>query len=168
MKQSTFKILKIIFEIFCILLALIAVYNIYSLMYNTLNDTKISNLMGYSLYTVSEGNMSPDYNPNDVIIVEDKDYYAAEDIVLFEYYDSLKIGKITDLGAGYYRMEDKTDSINHDYKITDDIIVGKVTTNIKGFGKIYSILTTPYSIGVIIIVIAAYFGLTAKVKIKED
>lgn len=149
----------IMLVLICILgvLALIAVYD---LGYKLLLDGSHSYLLGYTYHQIKEDNMAPDYKINDVVILKKSSSYQSNDVILYKYYGSFRLAKVNDMSAGVYFLEDSTNSVDVDYKVTDDLIVGRVTQNMKSFGTIFSIITGPLSILFFIIVIGGYFVLT--------
>ena len=149
----------IMLVLICILgiLALIAVYD---LGYRLLMGGSYSYLFGYTYHKVNETNMVPDYNTNDIVILEKNTSYQSDEVILYKYYGTFRLAKVKDVSAGVYFLEDNTNSVDENYKVTDELIIGRVTENIKNFGTIFSIITGPLSILFFIIVIGGYFFLT--------
>jgi hypothetical protein len=167
MRKNTRTVMKTIFGVIVLLMAVLAALNIYNSMYNLLNKTDYSKIFGYSNHIVIEDNLLPEYKTNDVVIIKDDFFYSAGDIILFEYHGSYKLAEITDIVAGRYIVTDKTNSISPDYNINDNLVVGKAIFNIRGFGKVYDIIASPFAIVFIAFFIAGYFLLTSQIKIRE-
>ncbi|NLC47733.1 MAG: hypothetical protein GX758_00025 [Tenericutes bacterium] len=167
MKRRSKITLKIILGVIVLIMALLGALNLYNSLYNMLYKTDYSKIFGYSNHIVFEDNLLPKYKMNDVVILKEEFSYSVGEVILFKYYDSYKLAEITDISAGKYTVIDKTDSINQDYDLSFDLIVGKAVFNLKSFGKLYDIITSPYAFVFIAFFIAGYFLLTSQIKIKE-
>mgnify|MGYP004630802761 FL=1 len=152
--------IKAIMLVLICILGILAFIAVYDLGYKLLMGGSYSYLMGYTYHQVNEDNMAPDYKINDIVILENKPSYQSEDVILYKYYGSYRLAKVKDLSAGTYFLDDNAKSIDEDYKVTDELIIGKVTDNIKNFGTVFSIITGPISILFFIVVIGGYFFLT--------
>ncbi|MCF7626066.1 S24/S26 family peptidase [Holdemanella sp. SCCA2] len=152
--------IKAVMLVLICILGILAFIAVYDLGYKLLFDSSYSYLFGYTYHQVNENNMAPDYKINDVVILERGSSYKSDDIILYKYYGSFRLAKVKDLSAGVYFLEDNTNSVDEAYEVTDELIVGCVTKNLKNFGTIFSIITGPLSILFFIIVIGGYFALT--------
>lgn len=162
MKKIFYGILKILLSIIVILMAIFAIINVYSLFYNELNNTEYAKLFGYSVHIVESDNLSPIYDINDTLIVKEQYEYSVDEYILFNYNGTYIVAQIEDTVRGLYKVNDNTNSIKDDYEINDGLVVGKVVYNIKGFGKIYDILSSTYSMIIYTIAVIVYFMLFSK------
>lgn len=151
---------KAIMIVLICILGILAFIAVYDLGYKLLMGGTNSYLFGYTYQNIKEDNMAPDYKINDVVILEKSSSYQSGEVVLYKYYGTLRLAKVDDMSAGKYFLEDNTNSIDDSYEVTDELIIGKVTKNIKNFGTIFSIITGPLSILFFIVVIGGYFFLT--------
>lgn len=170
-KENWFKILiKILITILMIFLAALSALMIYKLGYGLLHNTDISSISGYSDFMVREDNLAPAINENDLIIVKQQEYYEEGDIILYEYAGtSHKIGRVADIIRGYYIITDKNIKAgDYNSKIAENLVIGKEYKTIKNFKGMYDFITSPIAIVLVVGVIAAYFYLMSKGKIKDD
>lgn len=160
--KNDIKIIKTIIIVILSILAIFLIYDIYCYMIGILKDTNYPYLFGYTTHNVIEDNMTPNINKNDLIILKKQDYYTSDDIVLFNSNGSYRIGFIKDTSKGNYIIQDNINSINEDFIITNNEIIGKEIKNIKNFAKIFNFLTSGYMIGIIFILIGLYIFATLK------
>ncbi len=170
-KDNWFKIfIKILIAFIMIFLAVLLAIIIYKFGYDLLHDTDISSMGGYSDFLVPEGNLSPTINENDLIIVQKLEFYEEGDIILYEFAGtSHKIGKVADIVRGYYIVTDnniKEDDYNS--KISEDLVVGKTVKVISNFKGFYNFITSPIAVVLLVVVIASYFYLISKGKVKDN
>ncbi len=151
---------KVIMVVLICILGLLAVISVYDIGYRLLMGGSYSYMFGYTYHKVNETNMTPDYNTNDIVILEKNISYQSDDIILYKYYGTYRLAKVKDVSAGVYVLEDNSKSVDDNYKVTDELIIGKVTQNIKNFGVVFSIITGPISILFFIAAIGGYFFLT--------
>lgn len=151
---------KVIMIILIFVLGALALLAVYDLGYRLLLGGSHSYLMGYTYHKVNEDNMAPDYKINDIVVLEKGSSYQIDDIILYKYYGSFRLAKIKDSSSGIYIVEDNTNSVDEGYEINNELIVGRVTQNIKNFGVIFSIITSPLTILFFMIAIGGYFFLT--------
>lgn len=161
MKNDT-KVIKSTLLIILSILGIFLIYDIYCYMIGILKDTNYPFLFGYTTHNVIENNMTPDINKNDLLIIKKQDYYTSDDIVLFTSNGSNRIGFIKDTTKGKYIIQDNINSINEDFIITDNDIIGKEIKNIKSFAKIFNFLTSGYMIVIILIFVGLYIFTTIK------
>lgn len=154
--KTFINILKGFFLLLIILTIILVLINVYGFMYKEINQTSFAFLMDYTTYDVVEDNMNPDYKVNDVVVLK-RDYgYKADDVIVFNYNDSYRLVKIIDTNGGKYVINDSINSFGEDYKITNDLVIGKVDRNIKGFVGIKNILTSTYSLIILTVFIVLY------------
>lgn len=170
-KENWFKIfIKSFIMILMLFLAALCSIMIYKLGYSLLNNTDVTSIGSYSDYLVPEGNLSPTINENDLIIVQNHEFYGIGDIILYEFAGtSHKIGKVTDIIRGYYIITDNNIKVgDYNSKISESLVIGKEVKTIKNFKGIYNFITSPLTIFFAVGLIALYFYLISKGKIKDD
>lgn len=171
LKENWFKMfIKFFIMILMLFLAGLCSIVIYKLGYSLLNNTDITSIGSYSDYLVPESNLSPIIKENDLIIVQSHEFYEVGDIILYEFAGtSHKIGKVTDVIRGYYIITDN-DIKEGDYnsKISESLVIGKEVKIIRNFKGFYNFITSPFTIVLIVSIIALYFYLISKGKIKDD
>lgn len=159
-KVNKFQIGRYLIGCVAFILGIIAIFTIYGIGYNMLKDTEYANFFGYYAHELKENNMDPDYKPNDLVILKGDYSYNTDDIVLFKYKSSYRLGVVKDLSMDRYVIQDNKETIDSDYDITSEMIVGKVVFKIAGFASIFGILTSPVTVICIVIFIFGYFFLT--------
>lgn len=160
--KNDIKAIKGMLLVILAILSIFLIYDIYCFMIGMLKDTDYPFLFGYTTHHVIEDNMSPDINKNDLLIIKKQDFYSSDDIVLFNSNGGYRIGFIKDTPKGEYIIQDNINSINEDFKITGNQIIGKETKNIKGFAKIFNFLTSEYMIGIIFVFVGLYIFTTLR------
>jgi len=170
-KENWFKIfIKSFIMILMLFLAVLCSIMIYKLGYSLLNNTDITSIGSYSDYIVPESNLSPAINENDLIIVQNHEFYEIGDVILYEFAGtSHKIGRVTDVIRGYYIITDNNIKVgDYNSKISESLVIGKEVKIIKNFKEIYNFITSPLTIFLAVGLIALYFYLISKGKIKDD
>lgn len=166
--NKVYKIIKPIMLVIIVLLGVIAILSIYNTGYKQLTDSDYAFLFDYSSHEVNEENMVPDYNRGDLAIIKRDYIYTEGDTIIYNYKGSYRIGIITEHVAGKYSVKDNINSVDSDYEITDELVIGKVVSKVKGFAGIYKVITSTYMMIAIIIFIGGYFFLTATDRPKSD
>ena len=162
--NKAYNIVKPIMIVIIICLALIAILSIYNMGYKQLMGSDYAFLLDYSSHEVNEDNMTPDYKRGDLAIIK-KDYiYNEGENIIYNYKGSYRMATITEHISGKYTIEDKTDTVDKEYEITDELIIGKVVGKISKFAGIYKVITSAYMMIAIIIFIGGYFFLTMNEK----
>lgn len=164
--NKAYSIVKPIMIVIIICLALIAILSIYNMGYKQLMGSDYAFLFDYSSHEVNEDNMTPDYKRGDLAIIK-KDYiYNEGDNIIYNYKGSYRIGTIEEHIAGKYAVVDNTDTVDSEYEITDELVIGKIVGKINKFAGIYKVITSAYMMIAIIIFIGLYFFLTMNEKPK--
>lgn len=166
--NKVYKIIKPIMLVIIVLLGVIALLSIYNAGYKQLTNSDYAFLFDYSSHEVNEENMAPDYNRGDLAIIKRDYIYTEGDTIIYNYKNSYRIGIITEHIAGKYSVKDNINSVDNDYEITDNLVIGKVVSKVKGFANIYKVITSTYMMIAIIIFIGGYFFLTATDRPKSD
>lgn len=129
-------------------------------------DNKYVSLLGYSIFNVATGSMSPAINQDDIILVKShKDYYI-DDIITYKKGDDFITHRIIDINEnGFVTKGDGNNAI--DGTIKKEIVIGKVVKIFVRAGIWQKILTTP-SVVVMIFVTLLLFDLAFSYKGKEE
>lgn len=156
-KVNKFQIGRYIISFIAVILGIVAVFTVYGIGYNMLNDTEYANFFGYYAHELKENNMEPDYKVNDLIILKEDYSYNTDDVVLFKYKSIYRLGKIEDVAMDKYVIQDTKETIDEDYQISNEMIVGKVAFRFAGFANVFAILTSPITVMCIGMFILGYF-----------
>ena len=155
MKGNIFSIIKklinIVLDFFIVILAgvlLIAIYN--NVQINIL-DNSYSSFMGYSLFEVQTGSMSPKIEAGDWIVVKYANDYELKDVITFETEGEFVTHRIVSkYGDTFVTKGDANNA--KDSPIAKEQIVGKVVKTLPTFGILRRTLFNPVVlIGLIII-----------------
>ena len=146
MENNGFSILKklinIVLDIFIVILAgvlLIAIYN--NVQIHVLGNS-YSSFMGYSLFEVQTGSMSPEIEAGDWIIVKYEKNYELKDIVTFEVEDEFVTHRVVEkIEDTFVTQGDANNS--KDLPIAKEQIVGKVVKILPTFGILRKTIFNP-------------------------
>lgn len=162
------KVINVLIVFVIILLALICALSIYKIGFGLVSQNDISTIGGYSDYLVMEDLMEPTINKYDLVIVKKYDSYSEGDIILYEYATSShKLGKVKDSNRYYYTVEDRSTG-PEGFQTPRETAVGKIIIRLKNFYKIYNTITSPVFVVLLIGIIALYFYLNIKGKVKDE
>ena len=168
MENNGFSILKklinIVLDIFIVILAgvlLIAIYN--NVQIHVLGNS-YSSFMGYSLFEVQTGSMSPEIEAGDWIIVKYEKNYELKDIVTFEVEDEFVTHRVVE------KIDDTSvtqgDANNSkDLPIAKEQIIGKVVKILPTFGILRKTIFNPI---VLIGLIVLLYLVTSLFKKNEE
>lgn len=172
MKNNVFIVLKklinIILDFFIVIFAgvlLIAIYN--NVQINIL-DNSYSSFMGYSLFEVQTGSMSPAINAGDWIVVKNEKDYELEDIVTFQVDGEFVTHRIINkYGDTFVTRGDANNA--KDSPISKEQIVGKEVKILPTFGILRKTIFNPVVlVGLIIILYLTTSMFKKKVDSLED
>lgn len=146
MKTNIFLIMKklvnLVLDFFIIILAgvlLIAIYN--NVQINIL-DNSYSSFMGYSLFEVQTGSMSPEIEAGDWIVVKYEKDYELKDVVTFESEGEFVTHRIINkYGDTFVTQGDANNA--KDSPIAKEQIVGKMVKNLPAFGILRKTIFNP-------------------------
>ena len=132
--------------IFCL-----AIISIYNSIYKVLYKTDIPYFFNKALFKVEDNNYSPEYHKYDYLLLEKKDTYGEDNIIIYKYHNNYRIAKVLNYNAGGYTIVDKNNNYS---RIDNTLILGYVKYNFYKLGFIFSTPLLILSLGVLI---AAYF-----------
>lgn len=163
MKKGNPTVGVVIGAILVIMLILLA-YIIYCAVYTASNGTDYAYLGDYALFINEEDNLAPDYEKNDLVFVKKETYYSTNQIVVYNYNSSYRLGYVVKTSTSKYYIGDAmSTSFDKLYETTYDKIVGSAQNRIGGVGGLFKILTSTVSL-IVIIVVFALFIMFAKEK----
>ena len=172
MKGNIFSIVKklinIVLDFFIVILAgvlLIAIYN--NVQINIL-DNSYSSFMGYSLFEVQTGSMSPKIEAGDWIIVKYEKDYNLKDVVTFETEGEFVTHRVVSkYGDTFVTKGDANNA--KDSPIAKEQIVGKVVKTLPTFGILRKTLFNPVVlVGIIVILYLSSSIFKKKAQNHED
>lgn len=155
MKTNVFLILKkainIVLDIFIVLLAGVLLIMIYNNVQTKILNNSYSSFMGYSLFEVQTGSMSPEIEAGDWIIVKYEKDYELKDIVTFEIDGDFVTHRIIHkYGDTFVTQGDANNA--KDSPIVKEQIVGKTVKILPSFGIMKKTIFNPVVlVGLIII-----------------
>ena len=156
MKKGNPVVGVIIGAIFIILLCFFA-YTIYCVVYKSSKKTDFAYLGDYTTYINTEDNLSPDYNNNDLIIVKRESYYSTSQVVLYNYNNSYRLGKVVKTSTSKYYIGNSMSAEGEDlYETTYENIIGSANTNIKGAGTVFKIFSSVGSMVILVVMVLCY------------
>lgn len=137
-----------------IFMLLFFAYTIYCVVYRASKESDFAFLAGKTTYINLEDNLEPEYKKNDLIIILQEDFYTMDQVVLYKYQTSYRLGRINKTATGKYYLTDNT--TKEDIIIEKENIIGSAYKNIKGVGKIFKILTSTVAMIATVVLLFIY------------
>lgn len=138
---------NIIFKIANVIIILILSYNLLYFLNTTITKKKYIDICGLSFFCMESNMMSPELNPNDLIIIKNtKEVFAGENIAYYVTERNIRINKLSQIihNADKESFITKSNNAYHYDKeeITRNQIIGKQIYCIPFLGIIAKVLET--------------------------
>lgn len=132
--------------ILLVLIGLVLVGNIYLAAARNIFRQTNPTFFGFSSSVVLTGSMSPDIEPNDVVISRKHSRYAVGDIITFESEGSSVTHRIVAADEEGYRTKGDANNTADDMPVKQESITGKVICVIPKVGAVIGFIRTPLGI----------------------
>jgi len=139
------KITKLILNILCVMTVLIIILGISYVIQITIMRKKYANVIGYSLFEVLTGSMTPTINIGDDVLIKITKDIQKGDIVVFDNQenDNFIIHRVIQINEN--EIITKGDSNNtEDIAISKENVIGKTLIIFPKLGKIQEFFRKPY------------------------
>ncbi len=139
------KITKLILNILCVMTVLIIILGISYVIQITIMKKKYANVIGYSLFEVLTGSMTPTINIGDDVLIKITKDIQKGDIVVFDNQenDNFIIHRVIQINEN--EIITKGDSNNtEDIAISKENVIGKTLIIFPKLGKIQEFFRKPY------------------------
>lgn len=139
------KITKLILNILCVITVLIIILGISYVIQITIMRKKYANVIGYSLFEVLTGSMTPTINIGDDVLIKITKDIQKGDIVVFDNQenDNFIIHRVIQINEN--EIITKGDSNNtEDIAISKENVIGKTLIIFPKLGKIQEFFRKPY------------------------
>jgi len=126
------------------IVALLLAANVYMIAARFVTKTPQPTLFGFSWAVVISGSMEPDIRVNDLIIAQEKEYYAVGDVITYSTGSSAVTHRIID-GDGEEGFITKGDANNtpDTSPVSKEQVIGKVIAVVPSVGTFIAFLRTP-------------------------
>ena len=164
------KITSIILNILIVIVVIAIIIALYNIFQTTIQGRKYANFFGYTIFQVSTGSMSPEFEVDDILIVnilseEAKEYLEVNDIIVFEQDDSIITHRIVEITED--EIVTRGDANNtEDRPIEHEDVIGKVINVIPRVGIWKKVITTP-QVYISLIITAILWGVTLAINTEE-
>lgn len=139
------KLLKIILNLICIATVLIIILGISYVVQITIMNKKYANVLGYSLFVVLTGSMSPTINIGDDVLIQITKDIKNGDVVVFDNKENNNFIIHRVVKINEKEVITKGDNNNTiDEVISKDNIIGKKIITFPKLGKIQEFFRKPY------------------------
>ncbi len=150
--------IKVVMTVIIALMLVIFAYTLYCIVYRAASESDFAYFLGYTTFVNKEDNMGPDYKTNDLVILQKDDfYYSTNEVVLYNFNSSYRLGRINKATSSKYYIGDNTSE--DEVIIEGDKIIGRATKSLGGMGGLFGILTSIPAMIVIVLTTLIYFAL---------
>ena len=129
-----------------VLIGFVLIGNIYLVAARNIFGQTNPTFFGFSSSVVLTGSMSPDIEPNDVVISRKQSRYAVGDIITFESEGSSVTHRIVAADEEGYRTKGDANNTADDMPVKQESITGKVISVIPKVGAVIGFIRTPLGI----------------------
>lgn len=137
--------MKSFLKIITTIIVLILIIMLFANFSQILNDKKFPDIFGYSYIDLDNSNMEPDYNLNDLILINlDYKKLKANDVIIYESDNKYILKRIINIEENILYVKDNTENPTND--INSNEIVGKVVNKIPHLGFLTTITNKPYGL----------------------
>lgn len=153
-----------------VLIGLVLVGNIYLVAAKNIFGQSNPTFFGFSSSVVLTGSMSPDIEPNDVVISRKQSSYAVGDVITFESEGSSVTHRIVAADEDGYRTKGDANNTADIQPIEQTAITGKVICVIPKVGAVIGFIRTPLGIFcflVLMVLIVELPNIVKRSKIKK-
>lgn len=147
------QVKRIISVIATILVSLLLIYNLYNMISYKILKKDLATINGYAVMEVVSGSMEPTINIGDMIIINthDKDLSVGDIITFKDVNNAFVTHRIMSINED--TLITKGDFNNDsDDEFSKDLVVGKYVKRIKGLGRLFTALKSPFVLVMILVI----------------
>lgn len=164
------KIISCILNVLLAIMMIVIIVGAYYMYQVKIQKKDYANLLGYSLFEVGTGSMSPTIEIGDVVITKITKDVEENDIIVYIEDDDIITHRLIEKNEE--RLITRGDANNSDDKpIEENMIIGKVVKIIPQLGTWQNILSSPEILSLIIlliIILSIIYAYTSKTEEKDD